>query len=1093
MKTLKKRNIYFIFFLLFSSLNIIYPQQTKNLEWHQIQSPIYSDLSNIVLFSSNKGIIAGKQILVFHKSQWQKMPIQPPSNISLISASSPNSIFITINTKYQESQMYYWNGKTWINIYHPLANTISSIYFIDKNNGVIGGLGEIAILKNNEWKFFEAPTNNSINKVILQKNGTIWALTVNEGIYKKTQNGWIKIKNSGKIHLIGLFNKQLYAIGNNFLGIVNSDSLTILSTDKRLRNILSFSILNNNEIFAAGFNGLILHYSNNVWNKMESNTSVNLNSIYMLNSTNGFAVGEDGVILNYTNNKTNLTVKNIWKGFEKITFYSNAKVVDDEYGVAAADFNNDGLTDIFTCGLYERNHLYINKGNFRFIDESIERGVSGRDSKNQNEKELNLGACACDFDNDGNIDLYVSSLISANRIYHNLGDGNFINYSSIANGIGNSTDRTNSVICGDVDNDGDLDLFICNENTTNRIYENNGAGVFTEITKEVNLTSKIGGTSSAFSDVDNDGDLDLYVTNWSAKNKLYKNLLKETGKLKFIDFTDSANVAGDVFTKSNGVVFADIDNDADMDIFVANRKTPNKLYINNGQGIFSDQTEIFFGKDSLKSYGLVIADFDYDGYKDLYLANVGNNKFYKNIKGQKFIDKTELYDADIQGYSTGVATADFNNDNTNDLYVANYIGNSSAVLKNKSKGKNIIKLSLVGIKNNSFAIGSKIFVYEAGNLGNKSHLIYYNEISGGSGYGSMNDTKCFIPSKNKKVDIMIIFPMGEKVVRKSIPSGTTITITDVNGINKFIISTKKYITRFLLDPHRLFNVLKWLFVFVMLFFSSYRGKQKYSWTAQNILLTSIPIVLFYYLLQTIFEYDSLFLSTILPIAGIGILLTVIHLSFERTKLKQENEVEKQKLQEKLSRDLHDDLASTLGTISIYLELLKQSLENNSGNVWILFNKANSLLSNAKQTITDLIWTIKPTPEPLNNFSTRIRENYSDIFRNKNINFNVSETNITSKASFTALEKHNIYLIIKEALNNILKHSSATQVEIKISVEKKNVSIVISDNGTGFNYEEKLKYGNGISNMVNRGREVNAKVKISSQEKSGTRIEIFLEK
>ena len=1094
MKSFNKESLYLFFLYFLFSYHLGYSQTTETTKWHKIDSPVYSDLTNLTLFTYNSGTASGKQILFLKNDEWKKITSQPPFNVNLLSAINFNSIYVTTITKYQESEMYYWDGKNWSNIYHPLANVISSMYFIDKNNGVISGLGEIAILKNKKWKFLPPPTNNTISKVILKKDKTIWALSLTKGLFKRDKLKWERIKNSSEVHLMEVLNKKIFVLGNNFFGYVLADSIKKISLNKQLKTIRTFSLLNENELFAAGSNGLILHYVNKKWIKLKTPVTATLNSIKMTDSLQGWCVGNDGTILHFTNKNNNSTGINNWKGFEQISFYSDSKVIDDEYGVVTADFNNDGLTDIFTIGLYENNHLYMNTGHFKFIDESKKRGVSGKKNKNDITKELNLGACAGDFDNDGQIDIYTSSLTTKNRIYHNSGEGNFTDYSNISGGVGKPTDRTNAVISGDVDNDGDLDLFICNENTTNRFYLNNGAGIFTEVTKDVNLTSRFGGTGASFSDIDNDGDLDLFVTNWSAKNKLYKNLLVESGKLKFTDFTDSANVGGYVFTKSNGIVFSDIDNDGDMDLFVANRKTSNEFYINNGKGIFSNQTKKYFGNDSLKSYGVVITDFDYDGYKDLYLSNVGENKFYKNTKGEKFIDKTDLFDANVEGYSTGLSAADFNNDNIIDLYVANYVGSSSTVLKNKLDSAKIVTIKLNGINNNTLGIGSKIYAFESGYLNNKTHLIYYNEISGGSGYGSMNSVKQFIPCGNKSnVDIKIIFPKGETIIKKSVPCGSNLLIKDANGFEAGFIYFRKYVTRFLFDNHRFFEFLKWLVVLILLTVSAFRGRKKYKWTSKNIFITSVLIALFYYFLQTIFEYDNLLFSTILPIAGIGIILLVIQLFSERTKLKRLNELEKQKLQEKLSRDLHDDLASTLGTISIYLELLKQALNNNSDNVWTLFNKANSLLTNAKQTITDLIWTIKPFPEPLTNFATRLRENFSDVFRNKNIIFHVSEKDISNNISLAALEKHNIYLIIKEALNNILKHSQATKVDIKISNKNGNIFIAITDNGTGFNFENKIKSGNGISNMITRGKEVNAKVQITTKEKIGTEIKIIIKK
>ncbi len=1078
-----------VFFIIaFSNLTTT-AQSISELNWQSIEPGINSKLNKVILFSPTSGVISGNKILLLENDKCILLNKQPPLPAHLIYAKNKNSIFVSSDTKYQESEMFYWNGITWEEFYHPLANNITDMHFKNKSNGIICGLGEIAILKDNKWKFLPPPTNKIVINVC-EQDDTVWALTLFDGLYKYTSE-WKKIINSENVHLIKEFNNKIFVIGSDFFGYIKSDSIYQVAENAALQNIRAVDFINSDRFFAVGLDGLILQYNNSLFEILKSPINSNLNSIMMINENEGWIVGDDGIILHLTNQKVENLFTNKWQGFEPETFYSFAKVVDDGYGVVAQDFNSDGKPDIFVCGLYENNHLYINKGNLRFIDEATERSVAGKTIDTDKRRELNLGACAGDFDNDGEIDLYVSSLTTQNKLYHNLGDGYFVDYSRFANCGAEENDRTNAVITGDVNNDGSLDIFICNENTSNRLFTNNGAGIFTEATQEVNLTSEFGGTGASFADIDSDGDLDLYVANWSCKNKLYKNLYKETGQLTFIDFTDSANVGGETYTKSNGVVFADVDNDADVDLYVTNRKTPNNFYLNNGNGIFTDLTAEYFEKDSLESYSAAFADFDNDGFKDLYLANVGENKFYKNLGGKKFIDKTELYGAGIDGYSTGLAVSDLDNDKNLDLYVANYIGTSSAILRNKSNQSKAIKLKLEGIKDNTSAIGAKVFIYKSGNLNSDSDLICYQEINGGSGYSSMNDLSLILPClDNYRVNIKVIFPSGKTITRKDVFAGSSLTINDTNGYDRRFTLLGKFVTRLLFDPHRLFEFLKWVFVFVFLGFSTLIGIRKYSWSIKTVLISVCVVLFTYYLFQHFLEFENIFFSSILPLSSILFFLGVIHLEYERKKLISETEVEKEKLREKLSRDLHDDLASTLSSVTIYLELLKQALTNNSKDTWTFFYKANSLLVNAKQTITDLIWTIKPKPERVTDFATKIRENFIHLFKEKKIHLTVNEINLAETKFLTSIQKHNVYLIIKECVNNILKYAEATDVKIEIKQKNKLLQISIIDNGKGFD-KTGINYGNGLNNMRKRSEEIDAVFSIESELSSGTKITILL--
>ena len=1078
--------------ILFSWINF-FGQPINSQKWIKVSSPTYSDLNNLTFFSKNSGIASSEEIIYYNGTQWIKMENQPPQNVTLLSAQNFNSIFITTNNELQESEMYYWNGIKWKNFYHPLANSISAIKFSKASNGVVASLGEVAVYKNNSWTFLSPPTYKSIISLEIEKDSIIWALSYQGGLYKYADK-WEQIKNSLDVHKIDYFKNNIYVISDKYLGKVESDTIKVISNHDQLSNASSFKVIDENHFVVIFLDGKILRCSNKKWIDLESPIDSRINSIVMFDKNEGWCVGDEGNILHYTNQLYEELDNNIWKGFDKITLHSTAKIVDDEYGVVTEDFNNDGLVDIFTCGLYENNHLYINYGDIRFKDEATERGVSGQNEGNKELQEYNLGACAGDFDNDGNIDLYVSSLNSKNKLFKNTGGGFFVDYTSIANAGGDETDRSNSVVTADVNNDGNLDIFITNENSTNRLLLNNGAGIFKEITNDTGLKTKHGGTGAAFADIDNDGDQDLFIANWSRTNILYKNQFIEEGSIYFIDISEQSNVSGNSFTKSNGVVFKDINNDSYVDLFVTNRKTSNELYLNNGKGIFSDITEIYLGKDSSKSYGVVIEDFDGDFFNDIYITNVGENTLFKNNNGSSFINKTKVYNVNLGGYSTGTATADFDNDGDLDIYVANYIGESSTILVNKNKVNNFITLKIEGVNINRSGIGSKIYVYKAGYLNDNDQLVYFSEVSGGSGYGSMNELKKIIPLSNiDSIDLKIIFPSGESQIIKNIKLLTDLNISDEEGVSKLWVMTKKYFYRLFFDPHNLFILIKWLFVIILIIFSVLYGIKKYHWLPKRIIVSSFFIGLNYSLLSAVFEYKAFVYSTLLPLVSTITLITVFHLFYDKVMLRKKIELERQKLQEKLSRDLHDDLASTLGSVSIYLELLKQAITNKSENIWQLFNKANGLLNNSKQTITDLIWTIKPHPEPLENFSARIRENFVEIFREKNISFRVIEDQINNSLFLTAIEKHNVYLVIKEALNNILKHAEANKVEIFISKMNGEIAFFITDNGKGFNIGNYKKQGNGLKNLISRSNEIDAQVKINSEPGKGTQIELKLKK
>ena len=288
------------------------------------------------------------------------------------------------------------------------------------------------------------------------------------------------------------------------------------------------------------------------------------------------------------------------------------------------DYDNDGYLDLFIANNESSpNRLYHNNqdGTFTAITSGaiVEEGIYSH------------SAAWADYNKDGNLDIVISDFHAThfNKLLLGDGNGNFtLDESSV---ISQSATSAVGVAWGDYDGDGDLDLFIANTNGENNQLFRNDVGIFTPITTGSVVSD--GGTSvgGVWGDYDNDGDLDLFVTNSSDTdpNFLYTN----NGDGSF-NRVLSGDIANDK-SNSHGASWIDFDNDMDLDLIVTNDQgKQNFLYSNNGNGGFTKLINAISEATS-NSYGPAWSDFDNDGDYDLFVANTNNetNEFYINEKG----------------------------------------------------------------------------------------------------------------------------------------------------------------------------------------------------------------------------------------------------------------------------------------------------------------------------------------------------------------------------------------------------------------------------------------------------------------------------
>ena len=320
--------------------------------------------------------------------------------------------------------------------------------------------------------------------------------------------------------------------------------------------------------------------------------------------------------------------------------------------------------------------------------------ASARVANSLSGSQLRLGTNLAwgDYDGDGDLDLYitnwgssVSPTTSLNRLYRN-GAGTFSDVAAAA-GVG---DNRNSVSAQwiDYDNDGDLDLYVVNYSEQDQLYQNSGNGSFARVTATagVNVVSQGDETGAAWGDYDGDGDLDLYLCKSTFKNGLFHN----NGNGTFSDVAPSAGV--DDIRDSQFAAWGDYDGDGDLDLYVVNREQNNALYQNSGNETFTEVACALSVDNTDVGRSASWVDFDNDGDLDLHVVNVGANALFRNDGGSQF---TNVADGAVKNRSGAWvswmgAWGDFDADGLPDVLIANGAearsGQVSPLLKNVGNG-----------------------------------------------------------------------------------------------------------------------------------------------------------------------------------------------------------------------------------------------------------------------------------------------------------------------------------------------------------------------------------------------------------------------
>lgn len=440
-------------------------------------------------------------------------------------------------------------------------------------------------------------------------------------------------------------------------------------------------------------------------------------------------------------------------------------------GVAVADFDNDGLQDLYVTG-FGGNVLYRNLGNCKFQDVTQKAGVQAAG--------FSAGAAWGDYDRDGFVDLFVAR-------YVHLDMNNLPEFGSKQ---ASCTILTIKVQCGPLGLPGETDL----------LFHNKGDGTFEEVSKQSGVANPGGayGMQPLWFDYNNDGWPDLYVANDAGPNYLYRN--KHDGTFEDVSLISGTAVDGNGKPQgSMGVDAADFDHDGKLDLFVTNYAfQPDTLYWNQGTLGFLDISSSAGLAQPTYPYvgwGTAFFDVDNDGWPDIFVANghvypqvdgvhgAGSYRepmqLFRNLRNRTFEDISE-----ISGLTKlpllsrrGAAFGDVNNDGKIDILILNEDGPPTLLLNQTVSANHAVLFHLIGTRSNRSAIGARVTV-TAGDL------TQFNEVRGGSSYLSQNDLRLhFGLGNHSRIDtVNVVWPSGLHETYKNLTVDCIYTIIEGKGI-----------------------------------------------------------------------------------------------------------------------------------------------------------------------------------------------------------------------------------------------------------------------------------------------------------------------
>lgn len=650
----------------------------------------------------------------------------------------------------QQGHILYFDGKVWQEVESPLihkdrANVydgdLNDIVMTSKNTGwAVGRNGIIIRYENGKWKKIESPTDQILQKISMANDSTGWAVGNSGTILECRNYHWQKVQSD---------------IREQLLSVVAIDEHTAL---------------------AVGNNSTVLYFNGETWNQDESikNYDDLFSDVSVVRDSAGnkdvWIIGNQGI---YT------TSQSLGFSFTDITNQAGLRRV----GKLGHFFSrsDDEIPDLLVANDGGTSLLYENDGKNHFAD------VTSETELRESPRDAYVSAIG-DVNNDGEQD--ILEVIDHTNFRFYLG--------TMSGGFRDFTERSelqfaeinplvpNAATFVDLNNDGNLDLYFSNFDLPDQIFLGDGSGKFQKVNIDIVLNKILNHSSygAVFTDVNNDLKIDILIPYYVSSNGKFFSLFLNNGGLKFSEVDDSL-FHSTTDLSPTAVTSADFNNDGNIDFYIHSQKVPPMLWMNDGEGKFTDVSRNVGFTTTLVHpepiNGIVAtADVNNDGWIDIY----DGSKLFLNSPQFIFTEVTERVGIQFVGTPT---FSDVDNDGDQDLFIGSSRsslgkGDRAALFRNNLNQKSFVKVRVSGDASNHSAIGTKIILESPD--GTKQTRI----IGGGGTQLTMQNLHEVHFGGIQEYSIKVLFPSGIMKERTGILSGEIVTIDEANTVSAIFYS-----------------------------------------------------------------------------------------------------------------------------------------------------------------------------------------------------------------------------------------------------------------------------------------------------------------
>lgn len=752
--------------------------------------------------------------------------------------------------------------------------------FKDETAWLVGQQGHILFFNGKKWKEVPSPlldTNRStafdgdLNDVTMTSPSSGWAVGRNGILLRYENSAWEKIQSP---------------------------------TEQSLQKI---SMVNDSYGWAVGDNGTILHYTSGVWKKIEYNFREQFFSVFALDSSHAWIVGNNSTLLAFNGER--------WQQDNSLKIYddvfSDISVVRDSSGTLHAwIIGNQGIyTNSQSLGFsftdithesalrrtgkigyfFERSHknfpdlLVLNEGGSSLLYENNRKNffsdVTAETDLLSSPRDA-LALAIGDVNNDGKVDILQITDEKNFKMYFGTSSGVLQDETEFSQLTFDEINPLTQIAAKfiDLNNDGNLDLYVSNYDLPDQIFQNDGTGRFTNISQEVNIPKIVNHASygAVFSDLNNDGLIDIFMPYYVSFNNKFFDLFINKGKFHFKQQDDPAFYSPTDLSPTAAVA-QDFNNDGLTDIFIHSQKTAPILFVQTPSHHFVKRSHNvglkYVNVHPEPINGIVAcADVNNDGWMDIF----DGSKLYLNSPQFYFREVSERVGIQFIGTPT---FADIDNDGDMDIFIGSKLsslgkGDRAALFRNNLNQSNFIKVRLQGDLSNRMALGAKVIVVdEKSNIQSKTVGFGANQV----GAQNLNELHFGI-SGSSFCTVKVIFPKNARdtIFYSRVSAGTILEVSESNYLlHTFLLSVASI--------GRTFRILHWsqgilLFVLSVLLIFLFRSAGKV-FHAAKFSHNSIVLILFGVLFLLFFQL-SFFLHVVSAMSiafGLSVVVGIVSL------------------------------------------------------------------------------------------------------------------------------------------------------------------------------------------------------------------------